>query len=54
MENAPLSNIEARFHAYAEKLSTALGHADRVKPFHQKICLVVPVAIVATANEIDL
>jgi SRSO17 transposase len=33
MKNAPLPNIEARFRAYAEKLSTALGHADRVEPF---------------------
>ena len=33
MTNAPLPNIEARFRAYAEKLSTALGHADRVEPF---------------------
>ena len=32
MKNTPLPNIEARFHAYAEKLSTALGHADRVEP----------------------
>jgi SRSO17 transposase len=31
-------NIEARFHAYAEKLSTALGHADRVAPF-QAYCM---------------
>ena len=30
MKNAPLPNIEARFRAYAEKLSTVLGHADRV------------------------
>lgn len=33
MENTPAPNIEARFHAYAERLSTALGHADRVEPF---------------------
>jgi len=33
MTNALLPNIEARFRAYAEKLSTALGHADRVEPF---------------------
>jgi len=26
MTNAPVPNIEARFRAYAEKLSTALGH----------------------------
>lgn len=44
MENAPLPNIEARFRAYAEKLSTALGHADRVEPF-QAYCtgLLLPV-----------
>ena len=44
MKNAPLPNIEARFHAYAEKLSTALGHADRVEPF-QAYCtgLLLPV-----------
>jgi SRSO17 transposase len=34
MKNTPIPNIEARFRAYAEKLSTALGHADRVEPFH--------------------
>jgi len=34
MKNAPEPNIEARFHAYAEKLPAALGHADRVEPFH--------------------
>lgn len=34
MEKSPKSNIEVRFCAYAEKLSTALGHADRVEPFH--------------------
>ena len=33
MKNAPSPYIEARFRAYAEKLSTALGHADRVEPF---------------------
>jgi SRSO17 transposase len=40
----PLPNIEARFRAYAEKLSTALGHADRVEPF-QAYCtgLLLPV-----------
>jgi SRSO17 transposase len=44
MKNAPLPNIEARFRAYAEKLSTALGHADRVEPF-QEYCtgLLLPV-----------
>ena len=44
MKNAPLPNIEARFRAYAEKLSTALGHADRVEPF-QAYCtgLLLPV-----------
>jgi SRSO17 transposase len=44
MKNAPLANIEARFRAYAEKLSTALGHADRVEPF-QAYCtgLLLPV-----------
>jgi SRSO17 transposase len=44
MANAPLPNIEARFRAYAEKLSTALGHADRVEPF-QAYCtgLLLPV-----------
>ncbi len=44
MENAPLANIEARFRAYAETLSTALGHADRVEPF-QEYCtgLLLPV-----------
>jgi len=44
MQNAPLPNIEARFRAYAEKLSTALGHADRVEPF-QAYCtgLLLPV-----------
>jgi SRSO17 transposase len=38
MKNAPAPNIEARFHAYAQKLSTALGHADRVEPF-QAYCM---------------
>lgn len=38
MKNASEPNIEARFHAYAEKLSTALGHADRVEPF-QAYCM---------------
>ena len=33
MTDAPLPNIETRFCAYAEKLSAALGHADRVEPF---------------------
>ena len=33
MEKALSPNIEARFRAYAEKLSTALGYADRVEPF---------------------
>src|SRR4030065_1096100 len=33
MTHTPVPNIEARFRAYAEKLSTALGHADRVEPF---------------------
>jgi len=33
MTNAPLPDIKARFRAYAEKLSAALGHADRVEPF---------------------
>ncbi len=33
IRRGPLPNIEARFRAYAEKLSTALGHADRVEPF---------------------
>lgn len=44
MKNAPLRNIEARFRAYAEKLSTALGHTDRVEPF-QAYCtgLLLPV-----------
>jgi len=44
MTDAPLPNIEARFRAYAEKLSTALGHADRVGPF-QAYCtgLLLPV-----------
>jgi SRSO17 transposase len=44
MKNAPLPNIEARFRAYAQKLSTALGHADRVEPF-QACCtgLLLPV-----------
>ena len=44
MKNGPLPNIEARFRAYAEKLSTALGHADRVEPF-QAYCtgLLLPV-----------
>jgi len=44
MKNAPLPNIEARFRAYAEKLSTTLGHADRVEPF-QAYCtdLLLPV-----------
>ena len=44
MTNAPVPNIEARFRAYAEKLSTALGHADRVEPF-QAYCtgLLLPV-----------
>ena len=44
MKNAPSPNIEARFRAYAEKLSTALGHADRVEPF-QAYCtgLLLPV-----------
>ena len=44
MKNAPIPNIEARFRAYAEKLSTALGHADRVEPF-QAYCtgLLLPV-----------
>jgi hypothetical protein len=44
MKDAPLPNIEARFRAYAEKLSTALGHADRVEPF-QEYCtgLLLPV-----------
>src|SRR5674476_834877 len=44
MTNAPLPNIEARFRAYAAKLSTALGHADRVEPF-QAYCtgLLLPV-----------
>ena len=44
MTNAPLPNIEAGFHAYAEKLSTALGHADKVEPF-QAYCtgLLLPV-----------
>lgn len=44
MKNAPVPNIEARFRAYAEKLSTALGHADRVVPF-QSYCtgLLLPV-----------
>jgi SRSO17 transposase len=34
MKKSPKPNIEVRFRAYAEKLSTALGHADRVEPFH--------------------
>jgi SRSO17 transposase len=38
MKNTPLPYIEARFHAYAEKLSTALGHVDRVEPF-QSYCM---------------
>ena len=38
MKNAPEPNIEARFHAYAERLSTALGHSDRVEPF-QAYCM---------------
>jgi SRSO17 transposase len=44
VKNAPLPNIEARFRAYAEKLSTALGHADRVEHF-QAYCtgLLLPV-----------
>jgi SRSO17 transposase len=44
MKNAPLPNIEARFQAYAEELSTALGHVDRVEPF-QAYCtgLLLPV-----------
>jgi len=44
MKNAPLPDIEARFRAYAEKLSTTLGHADRVEPF-QAYCtgLLLPV-----------
>jgi SRSO17 transposase len=44
MKNIPLPNIEARFRAYAEKLSTVLGHADRVEPF-QAYCtgLLLPV-----------
>lgn len=44
MTNAPLPNIEARFRAYAEKLSTVLGHTDRVEPF-QAYCtgLLLPV-----------
>jgi SRSO17 transposase len=44
MTNAPLPNIEAGFRAYAEKLSAALGHADRVEPF-QTYCtgLLLPV-----------
>jgi SRSO17 transposase len=44
MTNAPVPNIAARFRAYAEKLSTALGHADRVEPF-QAYCtgLLLPV-----------
>ncbi|MCE5333415.1 MAG: IS701 family transposase [Desulfobacteraceae bacterium] len=33
MGKAPEPNIEARFHAYAAELSTALGHSDRVEPF---------------------
>ncbi len=46
MEDGLLPNIdEARFHAYAEKLSTALTHVDRVEPF-QAYCtgLLLPVA----------
>jgi SRSO17 transposase len=44
MTKAPVPNIEARFRAYVEKLSTALGHADRVEPF-QAYCtgLLLPV-----------
>jgi SRSO17 transposase len=44
MTNAPVPNIEARFRAYAAKLSTALGHADRVEPL-QAYCtgLMLPV-----------
>ena len=38
MKKSPKPNIEARFHAYAEKLSTALGHLDRVEPF-QAYCM---------------
>src|SRR4030065_844707 len=44
MTHTPVPNIEARFRAYAEKLSPALGHADRVEPF-QAYCtgLLLPV-----------
>ena len=44
MTNAPIPNIQARFRAYAEQLSTTLGHADRVEPF-QAYCtgLLLPV-----------
>lgn len=47
MENTPPPNIEARFHAYAEKLSTDLSHADRVEPF-QSYCmgLLLPVVLI--------
>lgn len=38
MKKTPKPNIEARFHAYAKKLSTALGHLDRVEPF-QAYCM---------------
>jgi SRSO17 transposase len=49
MKNAPLPNIEARFRAYAEKLSTALGHADRVEPF-QEYCTIARAAIIPLAE----
>ena len=44
MEKTLSPNIEARFRAYAEKLSTALGYADRGAPF-QVYCtgLLLPV-----------
>ena len=44
MKNASSSDIDVRFRAYAEKLSGALGHSDRVKPF-QSYCtgLLLPV-----------
>jgi SRSO17 transposase len=38
MKKSPKPNIEVRFHAYAQRLSTALGHADRVEPF-QAYCM---------------
>jgi hypothetical protein len=51
MTNAPFPNIEAWFRAYAEKLSTALSHADRVEPF-QAYCtgLAVPMGHDSAAN----